>query len=276
MTLRTFNRIFGIEADLAAEKRRFVERINQTVFTILYNEPPFPDSYEDLFRGVCYHLGIDAGRLIAATPQQTYGPLQVPPPWSLTHDDFMETLKVLVMMYEVVRSPEGASIIDKCIRAGLTMTTTDLGVRWAVGMFYPSGAKELDEKLIGDNLDWLSGRPDVRSQFARALEHFSHSYSDPSARKDAITNAFSAIERLAREALGNNKVFDNNSDALVEFLELPKEYRNIFFYYRRIAHGYSSRHAGTQCSHLETETFIYLTGLLMRLINESIAEERPS
>jgi hypothetical protein len=88
----------------------------------------------------------------------------------------------------------------------------------------------------------------------------------------AITNAYSAIEGLTRVILGNEKNFENNSNTLVDFLELPGEYKNIVHYYKQIAHNYSSRHAGEEFSHAETEAFVYLTGLLMRLISEKATQ----
>lgn len=168
-------------------------------------------------------------------------------------------------LYDVLR-PENLEKLNGSIELALANAATDLGVRWKVGLFYPSGAKELDEKLISDNLDFLHRWPEVRQQFSTALTHFRNSLERVAARKDAITNAYSAMEGLTRSVLGNDKSFDKNSNALVDFLELLGEYKNIVHYYKQIAHQYSSRHAGSDFTHAETEAFIYLTGLLMRLI----------
>ena len=155
--------------------------------------------------------------------------------------------------------------VDRLYEAG---AFKKMGQGWKDGLFYPGGAKELDEKLINDNLDFLQAWPETRAQFLTAPTHFRNSLENVAARKDAITNAYSVIEGLARSVLGNDKNFDNNSNALVDFLELPLEYKNIVHYFKQIAHKYSSRHAGEEFSHAETEAFIYLTGLLMRLIAE--------
>jgi hypothetical protein len=192
---------------------------------------------------------------------------QIPPLRALSHDDFMETLKVLVILHDILR-PENVTSLNRSIELALVNAATDLEVRWKDGLFYPSGAKELDEKLISDNLDFIKAWPEVRAQFSTALAHFRNSLHDAAARKDAITNAYSSIERLAALVLGNDKNFENNSNALVDFLELPSEYKNIVHYYKQIAHQYSSRHAGSEFAHAETEAFIYLTGLLMRLTAE--------
>lgn len=231
-------------------------------------DSPYPDNYERVFHSLCYELGENADDLISHTNQYNYGgAMTIPPVRILTRDNFIATLKVLVLLHDNLH-PENAERLNRLTEFALARAATDLGVRWKDGLFYPSGAKELDEKLINDNLDFLQTWPKVREQFATALTHFRNSLENVAARKDAITNAYSAIEGLTRVVLGNDKNFDNNSNALVDFLELPGEYKNIVHYYKQIAHNYSSRHAGEEFSHAETEAFVYLTGLLMRLISE--------
>ena len=267
MSIKHFNKAFGLQADLDEEKRRFVQRINQTILKGI-QEGPYPDDYERVFRRVCYGLGENAGDLISNANQYSYSvSLAIPGLRALTGDDFTATLKVLVLLHGALH-PQNVVRLNQSIELALASAATDLGIRWKSGLFYPSGAKELDEKLINDNLDFLQTWPDVRAQFSTALTHFRSSLQNVAGRKDAITNAYSAVEGLARATLSNDKSFDNNSNALVDFTGLPSEYKNIVHYYKQIAHRYSSRHAGEEFSHSETEAFIYLTGLLMRLILE--------
>lgn len=143
---------------------------------------------------------------------------------------------------------------------------SDVKIFWKEGKFYKAGAEELDEALIKDNLEWLSDFPEVKLQYNNTLDHFKESIENISARKDAITNAYSSIEKLTQKILNNKKNFDKNSGELVDYLKLPAEYKNIVHYYKQIANQYSSRHAGSEFSHAETEAFIYMTGLFMRLI----------
>src|SRR3989338_2991701 len=148
----------------------------------------------------------------------------------------------------------------------MLLSEGDLGVFWKDGKFYPSGAKELDEALIADTLDWLEKYPAARKQFSVALKHYEKSLQDVSAGKDTITNCYTSIENLAQEHLQNKHNFEKNSNALVEKLGLPTEYKNVVNYYKQLAHEYGSRHAGTDPKPKEVEAFVYLTGLLMRLI----------
>jgi len=264
MSLQTFYKNFGLETSLISEQQKFVHRINQTYFNLLKINA-YPDDYEKIFLNVCYQYGINGSEMLAEANQWNYGyDTFVPHLKEITKNDFMETLKVLTLLYDSL-SNENQKRLTLNIELALSQSVIDLGVRWKDGMFYPAGAKELDEKLINDSLDWLDDYPESKNYFLIALNHFNTSLNDISARKDAITNAYSALENLARVILQNKKNFDANSDELVVKLNLPTEYRQIIYYYKQIANGYSSRHDGKEFSHIETEAFIYLSGIIIRL-----------
>lgn len=265
MNLQKFYKNFDLEPDINIEKEKFVQRINQSIFYSLKTNS-YPDSYNNIFIDVCYKLGINGREIIDIDNDGNFGSeLWIRNLNSITKNDFMETLKVLVLLHDSV-SLQNKSKVSTAIELSLCQAVEDLGVRWKDGMFYPSGAKELDEKLINDNLEWLELYPSVKSLFSTALGHFNSSLINNSARKDAITNAYTAIESLTQTLLSNKKNFEKNSDDLVKKLKLPNEYKNIIYYYKQIAHGYSSRHAGSDLEHNESEAFIYLTGILIRLI----------
>lgn len=164
----------------------------------------------------------------------------------------------------IITLPDYSQRVEETI----LLSHPDIGIFWKDGIFYKAGAKELDNALVKENLIWLDNYPDTKKLFDTALKHFKESFENKAARKDAITNAYSAIEGLVRSILVNNNTFEKNSDILVDKLRLSKEYKNIVYNYKQIAHNYSSRHAGgLEFSNAEAEAFIYLTGLLMRLIS---------
>ena len=102
MSIKRFNQAFGIKVDLDDEKRRFVQRINQTILKTIQEEP-YPDDYEGVFRRACYGLGINADDLIAKANRMNYDySLHIPPLRAITHDDFMETLKTLVLLHDIL------------------------------------------------------------------------------------------------------------------------------------------------------------------------------
>lgn len=204
---------------------------------------------------------------------------------TMAEEGFHETLEVVEKCYQYIEEGKAREIGRKyTYDHSLSVTTnnfndrmekimllseTDIGIFWKDGKFYASGASELDEALIKDQLEWLDNYPKVKEQFTITLEHYQKSSQKTSAGKDTITNAYTSIEMLSQHLLGNKKNFEKNSDELVNKLELPKEYKNVIYWYKQIAHEYASRHAGSNPNHNEVEMFFYFTGLLIRLMIQS-------
>ena len=168
--LGRFNKVFGIQGNLLNEQFRFVERINQTAFPDI-EKLSYPISYEHIFGAVCYGLGTNANDRIAKQNQGNYGSeTLVPPLRSLTHDEFMETMRVLSFLYKVLNKDPGArQTLSDWIETALDQATVDLGVTWNEGMFYPSGARELDEKLIEEPFKWLADFPNEKADYLKAV-----------------------------------------------------------------------------------------------------------
>jgi hypothetical protein len=200
----------------------------------------------------------------------------------MSGNDFYKTIEIVEKCYQYVEEGRTREIhgyvyddskivnkrkFDEIMENIMLLSEINIGIFWKNGKFYLSGAKELDEALIGDSLDWLNKHPKTKEQFSIALSHYKKSLTSVASGKDAITNCYTSIEFLAQDFLGNDKNFDKNSDLIVDKLKLPKEYKNIVYYYKQIANEYSSRHAGSDPSHLDVEAFVYLTGLLIRLVS---------
>ena len=154
---------------------------------------------------------------------------------------------------------------DKIERV-LSRCACDIGVRWKEGFFYPSGAEELDKPLIEETLTWLNDYPNERKDYRKALEY----YLQGESLGDVIKNCYSAVEGVAREVLGNQKTLDNNKDELLRKMNLSDGWKSILANYINYAHDY--RHASAERHEItkqETEGYLYLTGLIIRLIIES-------
>lgn len=155
--LGRFNEVFGIKDDLSTEQGRFVERINQTAL-IRIEELNYPVSYESIFKRVCYWLGTNANDRIFQWNRGRYSHhTAVPNLRSLTGDDYLETLRVLVLLYKALdKVPAEQKALSDWIEAAISHATVDLGVTWNEGMFYPSGARELDQGLVEEPLNGSS------------------------------------------------------------------------------------------------------------------------
>jgi hypothetical protein len=266
---RRFDRIFGIQASAEEEKQRFVHRMNQTVLhevAVRYGV-----RYETLFRRICYSLGVNADHLIArASPRDLthLGPT-IPGLRALTNDDFMKTLNVVVSLYEffeVEEEREWQERVDLAVKAALSSASLDLGVRWKKGMFYPSGAKVLDERLVEDPFDWLDDYPEQKRDFVKAVQAFSEKRFD-----DAVADCYKAAEGLARKILQNRRTLEKNREELLRRLGLSQEWKRLLSNYINYANEFA-RHASDKrdaVSPKEAHAYLYSTGLLVRLIVES-------
>lgn len=237
--LRRFNKIFGIQDDLPTEQHRFVERINQTAFASI-EKFQYPVSYQAIFEIVCYFLGTNAKDRIANANRNNYfgNKTIVPALRSLTLDEFMETAKVLSFIHKALdKYPESQKTLSRSIENALGYATTDLQVTWNDGMFYPSGAKELDEKLIEQPFKWLGDFPDEKADYLKAVTGYTSKKLD-----EVIANCYIAVEGLARTILGNKKTLDNNREGLMERLALSQEWKALLSNFIRYANEFE-RHA---------------------------------
>ena len=186
----------------------------------------------------------------------------------MTKDDFMETLKVLEGVHGDLRLEEQKQQLSGWIEAALSHATIDIGISWKDGMFYPSGAKELDAQLVEESLEWLSKFPNERTDYRKALEAYINKEMDV-----VISDCYLAVEGLARQVLDNGKTLDNNRVDLLKKLDLSQEWKALLSNYIQYANEFK-RHAGEnrhQINPIEAEGFLYLSGLLLRLMILSIA-----
>jgi len=268
---KRFNEIFGLGDRVEDERERFVERVNQAIFHQIDTDQTQKFSYEMLFDVVCFELGVNANDF----PQRNFGrtiyksilPATIR---TLTKDDFIKTLLVLRILYvwfKVTSNPaENQEWLSGWIKNVLDRCSCDIGIRWKEGSFYPAGAEELDKSLIEETLTWLTDYPDERKDYQRALECYSANQSSP----DVIMNCYSAVEGVTRNVLGNKKTLDNNKDELLKKMDLSDGWNSILATYVNYAHNY--RHASPERHKIkerETEAYLYMTGLIIRLIIES-------
>lgn len=258
--LRRFNEILKITDTINKEKHRFVHRINQTVFKHMENYVDY--QYKKTFEGICYLLGENADDRISDANRNPYASsVYIPRLRSLTNDDFQETLKITYLLYEI-SSERDKAIIDEEIRFALSHATMDLGIRWQDGIFYPSGAEELDKALVEEPLLWLKNFPAEKTDFLKAIEKYmSKEYGE------VIMNCYLTVEGLSRQVLSNRKTLENNIVELLTKLNLSQDWKSILRSFINYAnetkrHASDKRHA---INPQEAEAFLYMTGLLVRL-----------
>jgi hypothetical protein len=139
-------------------------------------------------------------------------------------------------------------------------------------LFYPKGAKLLDQKLVNDVLDWLpTYSPKSRQYFESALsEYLTKHY------RDSIDKMRVSLETFMRHLLRTRKSLENQKSLLGTYLEnkkVPSDMRNAYsailyqytVYQNNVAKHPHDRNA-PEPTEDEAEFIIYQTGLLMRFL----------
>lgn len=241
----------GLKTDIASEKRKFVNRMKlvaNNIADVLPNEV-----YESIAHEVSFRLGLDDEDFVGY----------------LDTADFDETLLWCEATLTAV------SVYDKRVFRHLQEMTAqaieksviDLGVMYKEGKFYRKGARELDQTLVIETLDWLKEFPATKDAFDEALrEYLRKDYPD------AITKCYSALEGLVKEFLHSDRGLDKLLPELLSKLSLSVQWKGILVHFCNYAHEFGSRHGKRDNAQArkpnpdEVEAYIYQTGLIMRLI----------
>ena len=80
---------------------------------------------------------------------------------------------------------------------------------------FPKGAKELDDTLVSEPLEWLKEYPQAHKTYCIALKQ----YSDGIYIRDVADNLRKALEDFLREFLGNNNDFNKNKKEVESYLK---------------------------------------------------------
>jgi hypothetical protein len=148
----------------------------------------------------------------------------------------------------------------------------DFGIRWTKGIFIKSGAKLLDDKLVNDAIDWLYEKKysNVLKPFEKGLNHFLHSDKRPELLSDVITDMYETLEALSKIITKRpKKDLSANRELFLSKIKASNAYKKILSEYINYANEF--RHASEEgrnkptISQHEVESFIYLTGLFIRL-----------
>lgn len=124
-------------------------------------------------------------------------------------------------------------------------------------------------------MNWLrrSGHQTVLEPFEKALRHFLEGQKRPELYADAITDAYEALEALARIVTGKTRDLSAIQEEFLSKLRGKDFHRKLLRAY--IEYGCHYRHAETEDtprprpSAAEAEFFVYQTGLFIRLVIEA-------
>lgn len=193
-----FSQRFDIRIDSEEAQRRFMNRIENTVFYEIYYDRE-DDERAETERQIAMKLG---ERYDSETSLD-----------DLTENDFYKYLQAIEIFYDMV-GEDTKTEITRFVKQVLEESEINLGIQWHNGVFTRKGAKLLDENLVNEPLHWLSdsGYDNVKKPFEKSLGHFLESAKKPELLSDAITDAYEALEALTKIICGNKKDLAGNRE----------------------------------------------------------------
>jgi hypothetical protein len=266
-----FHERFDIEVSLDEAKRRFVNRVDNLIFSELLSE------------ALSSNTRVSFKRKIVAALGETYESRSIS---NYVSGDFYKTLHALEAFYDAFFSPgpylvdnyellarrECKTLLEEYIVRFLVGAEVDLGVRWENGCFVKTGAVLLDKSLVNDVLHWLRDKSyeDVLTPYEKGLRHFLEVEKRPEVLPDVITDMYEALEALAKIITNRpNSDLSANTELFIKAVKASDAYKNMLKEYidyaNRFRHSPRPARPRPSLSIPEVESFIYLTGIFIRL-----------
>ncbi|MBD3276311.1 MAG: hypothetical protein GF372_13425 [Candidatus Marinimicrobia bacterium] len=259
--MKTFNKRFNIEIGIYEAKENFISRVINFLFKEFFIDKSRLLENRILIR-VASHLGVQYrhGKVIDR----------------YINDRFLSALKAVEAEYQVIKVDSNlVQEFNEYLNLILQLAEVDLGIEWKDGYFIPTGAKSLDEELVNDNLNWLRKEnfENVFEPYEKGLRHYLESQSDKSKLSDVITDLYESLEAMAKIVTNRDKDLSANRQKFISEIKASDEYKRILREY--IAYANNFRHAANRNSpkpnidRNEVESFIYLTGIFLRIAIKS-------
>lgn len=258
-----FHERFDIEINNDEVKNRFLNRFINRISTNFIESSLEEDDKEDIKYALANMLG-----------EEYYAGMYVE---NFIKGDFHKCLQAIETTYITLKNEELKIQLEYLINLILSESEIDLGIKWENGQFIRSGAKLLDQKLVNEPIRWLAkpGFEHVYNPFTKGLSHFLKAEKDPKLLYDVITDMYEALEGLSKIVTGRqDKDLSSNAELFISKLKVSENYKKILKEY--ISYANEFRHAlkkgqkRPKLSINEVESFVYLTGLFIRLAIEGI------
>jgi len=259
-----FHERFKIDVGLDEARRRFVNRVQNFIFEDFLERPEYENVRYQIERDILTILG-------DRVPSSEYMPKSFTQRLGSGYYRNLQAVEALWSLLLEGADRRHRDAINDLVDAILGLSEIDLAISWRDGSFVPTGAKLLDEALVNDPLDFLRNArlESVVAPFEKALRHLLEARKEPHLLADAVTDAYEAVEAMAkvtterdRDLSANRELFLQKIGASQEYKALLKDYID---YACRFRHAASPNEAKPSISYKEAESFVYLTGLFLRL-----------
>ena len=185
-------------------------------------------------------------------------------------DNFLDFLATLVAFINTYKGKNSDKIdVFSAIKGALNDCHIDFEiVKDSDGNFiFPKGAKELDNALVSQPLEWLSAYPMAQKTFIIALKQ----YSEGIYIRDVADNLRKALEAFLQEFLGNEKNLETNKNEICKYLGSQGVDAGISGLFQPLLNAYKNindriaKHNDAVDKKL-LEFLLYQTGVLIRMV----------
>ena len=195
-------------------------------------------------------------------------------------DNFKDFLAALVMLANIYdpSARKGERILPR-IKAALVDSHIPFDViEDKDGVFiFPKGAKELDDKLVTEPLQWLTEYPKTRTAWIKALKAYADATDENAS--DCADLFRKALEQFFREFFGSKKSLENYKSEYGNLMknhgipaELCNSFERVLNQYTTYMNNYAKHGNGT--SKIALEYIMYQTGSLIRFLITLKQEEK--
>ncbi|MBN1902389.1 hypothetical protein JW926_13775 [Candidatus Sumerlaeota bacterium] len=263
----SFYKRFNINIDIEEARRRFINRVRNQIFNIFFI---LNDEIKEQKWWYVRNVANKFGEVWKGDYQDFN---------DFVGNDFSKCLQSLEIIFSYLEDEEQSKKkyslsgnLSNFINMILSDSEIDLGLTWKNGKFYPSGAEELDEALVNQPIEWLrdKGYKSVLNPFSKGIEHYLNSGKNPGLLSDVITDLYEALEALAKIITGKSqKDLSANREAFLKKVNATDAYKVILKEYIKYAnefrHAVEEGNPKSAISKREVESFIYLTGIFIRM-----------
>jgi predicted site-specific integrase-resolvase len=255
----SFEERFNISVNYDDAKKKFTNRVENVIWLNM----SFKEGKEnDKYINILWDIANEFGEIYYTNSKIT----------DYTKQSFTKTLHALEVAYSVLSTKKKKKELQQRIEYCLELSEIDLGVQWRNGIFIKTGAKELDETLINDVLEWLDEKEyrTVSIPFTKGIRLLIEAVNNEEKRRDVIRDMYEALEALSMIITGRTKKdLSSNMEKYLSQAKISDEYRRIFkeyiVYANRIRHATGKNDNLFHISYREVESFVYLTGIFIRI-----------
>lgn len=259
-----FHERFNIQLKVEQARLRFMNRVRNRIFL------NFIDVEKDIKLEVYWQIANTLGEEFRRpSPSVSYFDYYV-------GGDFHKCLQAIEAIHAALSTKPNIQKLNILVSIILEESEIDLGIGWENGRFIRTGAGLLDQKLVNEPLRWLSDPKykNVYIPFEKGLGHFLKAEKNLDLLSDVVRNVYEALEALSKVITGrHNKDLSANAELFIKKIRASEAYKKILREYidyaNKFRHAPKEGEQKPETSVSEVESFIYLTGIFIRLALES-------